>query len=245
MIEPTASAPSHDGGANVDLERIAQAAQAGFKTSEEVAVAFVREAILGGHFRPGAHLNQDRIARALGMSRIPVRVALRQLEAERLVVIHPFRGATVATLTPEEIAEVYDLRVTIECHALGFVADRLDAGTYDRLLPDAQHLDDAGAVDEKWIAARDRLYDALFAASRRDRTITLVAALRTEVAGYIAAHQVHRVHTGHVEFLRLLWDGDAEAATAWHRAHLLAVKELVVGRIRAEAPTAPVASVLD
>lgn len=245
MIEATTTDGERGEAVDDDLARIARAAQAGFKTSEEVAVAFVREAVLGGHFRPGAHLNQDRIARALGMSRIPVRVALRQLEAERLVVIHPFRGATVATLTPEEIAEVYDLRVTIECHALGFVADRLDAGTYERLLPDAQHLDDAEVVDEKWIAARDRLYDALFAASGRDRTITLVAALRTEVAGYIAAHQVHRVHTGHVEFLRLLRDGDAEAAIAWHRAHLLAVKELVVGRIRAETPTATAASAPD
>ncbi len=237
------AAPSAEAGDAI-LARLAAAAQARFRTSEEAAVAFLRDAILSGQFRPGDHLNQDRIARALGMSRIPIRAALRQLEAERLVTIHPFRGSTVATRTPDEIAELYDLRITVECLALSYVAQSLTPEVFARILPDARHLDAAEVVDEAWIAARDRLYDALFAASGRERTIRLVASLRTELAGYIAAHQVHRVrvdhaghvgHTGHVGFLTMLRDRDAAGAIAWHRPHLLAVRDMVLRNVQGEA----------
>jgi DNA-binding GntR family transcriptional regulator len=230
-------APSAEAGDAI-LTKLALAAHARFRTSEEVAVAFLRDAILSGQFRPGDRLNQDRIARALGMSRIPVRTALRQLEAERLVTIHPFRGSTVATRTPDEIAEIYDLRITVECLALSYVAQSLTPEVFARMMPEAQHLDAAEVVDEAWIAARDRLYDALFTASGRERTIGLVASLRMELAGYIAAHQVHRVrvnHAGHVEFLTMLHDGDAAGAIAWHRSHLLAVRDMVLRNVRGGA----------
>ncbi len=209
------------------LSRLAGVAQARFKTSEEVAVAFMREAILGGIFRPGDHLNQERIAKALGMSRIPVRAGLRQLEAERLVTIHPFRGARVVRLTADDIDELYELRQNIECLALRYVAERLTPRQAEELREHAAYLDDAEAVDEEWIAARERFYDTLFALSGRRRTADLVSALRIEIGGYITIHQIHRVHNGHVRFLEQLLSDDVDGAIAWHREHLLAVRDLL------------------
>ena len=209
------------------LSRLAGVAQARFKTSEEVAVAFMREAILGGIFRPGDHLNQERIAKALGMSRIPVRAGLRQLEAERLVTIHPFRGARVVRLTADDIDELYELRQNIECLALRYVAERLTPRQAEELREHAAYLDDAEVVDEEWIAARERFYDALFALSGRRRTADLVSALRIEIGGYIAIYQIHRVHNGHVRFIDQLLNDDVDGAIAWHRKHLLAVRDLL------------------
>jgi DNA-binding GntR family transcriptional regulator len=227
VIAPTGESRLDEEIDEAGLERLAGVAQARFKTSEEVAVAFMRDAILGGIFRPGDHLNQERIAKALGMSRIPVRAGLRQLEAERLVTIHPFRGARVVRLTADDIDELYELRQNIECLALRYVAERLTPRQAEELREHAAYLDDAEVVDEEWIAARERFYDALFALSGRRRTADLVSALRIEIGGYIATYQIHRVHTGHVRFLDQLLSDDIDGAIAWHRDHLLAVRDLL------------------
>lgn len=224
-------------GAAIDdagLARLAGVVQARFKTSEDVAVAFMRDAILGGIFRPGDRLNQERIATALGMSRIPVRAGLRKLEAERLVSIHPFRGARVVRLTADDIDELYELRLNIECLALRYSAARLTSEQAEEMREHARYLDEAESVDEEWIAAREGFYDALFALSGRRRTADLVSALRIEIGGYIATYQIHRVHTGHVRFLEQLLSDDIEGAIAWHREHLLAVRDLLKRQLAAD-----------
>ena len=78
----------------------------------------IRERILSGAYAEGDPLRQDAIAAELGVSRIPVREALRQLEAEGLVTFSPHRGAVVSTLSLEEIEELFELRADIECELL-------------------------------------------------------------------------------------------------------------------------------
>ena len=74
----------------------------------------LRRAIGQGLLLPGQALNQDELARRFGVSRIPLREALRTLVGEGLVVIHPGLGALVAELSADEVEEVYDLRLRLE-----------------------------------------------------------------------------------------------------------------------------------
>src|SRR5690348_7488229 len=90
----------------------------GYKTVGQMVYAVVREAITTGAFAPGEWLRQESLAEAIGVSRIPVRTALFQLEKEGLVTFHPHRGARVRTLTPAQIDEIYRLRLLLESHAL-------------------------------------------------------------------------------------------------------------------------------
>ena len=78
----------------------------------------LRRAILAGEFAPGSQLRQDELAQRFGTSRIPVREALRQLEAEGLVSILPNRGATVSSLSLDEVLELMEIRIALECRAL-------------------------------------------------------------------------------------------------------------------------------
>src|SRR5678810_63542 len=78
----------------------------------------IRERILRGRYPEGSPLRQDAIGAELGVSRIPVREALRQLEAEGLVTFNPHRGAIVSSLSLEEIGELFELRAEIECDLL-------------------------------------------------------------------------------------------------------------------------------
>src|SRR5690554_1859096 len=116
-----------------DLRALAQSVRGSFKTVEEMAQAFIREAIHRGVFRPGERLNLDTIAATLDISRMPVRSSLRPLEAEGLVQIHPHRGATVSVLRPEEIAEMYELRILLECYLIERAMERLDEEALDEL----------------------------------------------------------------------------------------------------------------
>lgn len=84
------------------------------QTVAGMTVDAMREMILRGHFPEGQPLRQDAVAEELGVSRIPVREALRQLEAEGLVTFTPHCGAVVTTLSLPEIEELFELRANIE-----------------------------------------------------------------------------------------------------------------------------------
>jgi DNA-binding GntR family transcriptional regulator len=90
----------------------------------EGLVDALREAILTGRYAPGTRLVQDDLAETFGMSRIPLREALRRLEGEGLVVISPNRGAIVRPLAPKDVVDLYDLRLALEALALRRAAER-------------------------------------------------------------------------------------------------------------------------
>jgi DNA-binding GntR family transcriptional regulator len=85
--------------------------------AEQVANV-LREAIANGTIKAGTPLRQDEVAEQLGFSRMPIRDALRQLEAEGIVSIHPTKGAQVARMDSVEISEIYALRELLESEAL-------------------------------------------------------------------------------------------------------------------------------
>ena len=84
------------------------------KTVAEAVAEKLRMRILSGALQEGAQLRQEVLAAELGVSRIPLREALRLLEGEGLVTIVPHRGAVVSVRSPDEIGELFDLRVLLE-----------------------------------------------------------------------------------------------------------------------------------
>jgi DNA-binding GntR family transcriptional regulator len=216
------------------LEALADTARSRFHTSEDAAAAFIRDAIGRGIFRPGDHLNQGRIGELLGMSRIPIRNSLRQLQAERLVTINRFRGAMVSVLSTHDIDEIYELRAAVEGMTLGKVARNLTPDLIERLRAQAKELDEAGQVKPRWAEARQQFYDQLFGVSGQSRMTELVSDLRREVAGYVAVYYVTEAHGGHLELLEMLERGDVEAAQEWHRKHVLGVRDRLIAAIEAD-----------
>ena len=95
--------------------------------------AYLREAILGGRLRPGDRIRQEEVAERLGASRLPVREALRMLEAEGLTELEPHKGARVPRLTQHEVEVIYQMRERLEPLALAESLPRLDTGDHERL----------------------------------------------------------------------------------------------------------------
>lgn len=101
-----------------DFAELASAAFQNQKSASMVVADTIRSAILRGHFFPGQAMPQEEIAKKFKVSRAPVRDALRQLESEGLIVMHPNRGAEVAKLTSGDVQEIFLIREGLESTAL-------------------------------------------------------------------------------------------------------------------------------
>jgi DNA-binding GntR family transcriptional regulator len=95
--------------------------------------AYLREAILGGELKPGDRIRQEEVAARLGASRLPVREALRMLEAEGLTEHEPHKGARVPRLTHHEVDVIYRMRERLEPLALVESLPRLSSADHERL----------------------------------------------------------------------------------------------------------------
>ena len=91
----------------------------------DLAYERIRHRIITGHYIAGAHLKEEQVAEDAGVSRTPVREALRRLDAEHLVKFVPNRGAYVASWSPSDIEELFVLRAMFEGHAAYRAATRI------------------------------------------------------------------------------------------------------------------------
>lgn len=104
-----------------------------FRTKKEVIVELIREAIMSGEFQPGDRLLQDELAERLNVSATPIREALRQLEAEGILVHSPHKGVRVADVKLEDTREIYLIRSALESLATRLATPNLDAAAVEQL----------------------------------------------------------------------------------------------------------------
>jgi DNA-binding GntR family transcriptional regulator len=203
------------------LGAIADSVRGTFQTVEEMTQSFIREAILQGVFRPGQRLNLDIIAESLGVSRMPVRAGLRQLETEGLVQINRYRGATVSVLRADEIAEIYELRILLESYLLKLAIKGMDDELLHRLETIARSLDEAKEPGAQ-LEYRYQLYETLYQRANRPRALAQVTSLRGSVGRYLLLQRVDE-HHGHEQLIGFLRARDTRGATSWLSKHLAKV----------------------
>lgn len=219
------------------LTELAEQLRGSFTTVEDMTTRFVRGAILTGAYRPGEHLAQGTIAEVLGVSRMPVRAALRELAAEGLVVFHPHRGAFVSTLSADDLAELFEIREALETIALRSVASRITPSDVARLRELASALDDVEAPPLEWRDRRTRFYEELYELAGKPRLLSLILKLRTEMGPYLMLQRVveHDHDHGHQVLLDLLEQHDSSGARKWLRQHLRTVSTQLQQLVREQA----------
>lgn len=198
----------------------------------------LREAILRGILTAGQQLRQDEIARELGVSHIPVREALRQLEAEGLVRLRPYRGFEVSELSPEEVKELYEIRIPLECQALKLAIPHLTDQDMERA---ARILDaiDAEQDPSRWSQLNTEFHAVLYAPSRRQRLLNLIRTLRTNVERYLrlyisVMHRKHYSQKEHRKILEAVRRRDTAGAVAALEEHLDIACRMLVDYLRRE-----------
>lgn len=144
----------------------------------------LRAAILAGRFEPGERLGEERLARLMRVSRGPIRDALTQLERQGLVVIKRNRGAFVARLTPEDLEELYTLRLAIERLALQRVCSMAEE---DEVAAMQEFVDEIAAhtsagISERLAADLDlRFHDLIYEAARHRRLLDAWLQMRPQI----------------------------------------------------------------
>ncbi|HZK86694.1 MAG TPA: GntR family transcriptional regulator [Syntrophomonas sp.] len=154
-----------------------------YKPLRELVLEAIREAIKNGSLQPRERLMEIQLADELGVSRTPVREALRKLELEGFIVMVPRKGAYVSDLTMKDVADVFEIRAALEGLAAALAAERIteeELETMERLLVEkgeAINLDDIG----KLVAVDTKFHEAMYQASRNERLSAIISNLREQI----------------------------------------------------------------
>lgn len=190
-------------------------------TAEEAVTSALRDAILSGRLMPGERLAQAELARQLGVSRIPLRDALRRLGEEALVRIDGRRGAWVTALSKGDIAEIYELRIMLEGRCIRYAVQNLSGRPeISAVLDLSKHMDTSRRHASEGRAARRRFYDVLYSHAGRPRMHRLIMQLRDNVGRYHLLQDTDLSHSAHSQVRRCIKDGDPDGAALAVTAHL-------------------------
>lgn len=188
----------------------------------------LRDRILRGEYGDDAPLRQDAIAAELGVSRIPVREALRQLEAEGLVVLNPHRGAVVLTLSTGEIEELFELRAQIESDLVRRAVPRVTRDDVARAREILRAFDAAFRAGDvaDWGTLNWEFHATLYAPAERPFTMAVVQRLHQQSDRYFRmqlalTHGESRASVEHRQILSAVHEGDARRAALLMRQHIL------------------------
>lgn len=217
----------------------AQAPPVRRQTVTDLALEAVREKILRGDYPEGAPLRQDALAADLGVSRIPVREALRQLEAEGLVTFSAHHGAVVSSLSLAAIEELFELRSVVEVELLRRAIPALTAADLERAEEILNAYDaafEAGDVST-WGSLNWDFHSTLLLPADRPLTMGVVQNLQNQSDRYMRmqlalTHGEGRAQQEHRAIADAASRGDDQHACALMTAHILGAGRSLVQFLR-------------
>ena len=205
----------------------------------EVVFLTLRQAIITGEFSPGERLMEVSLARQLGVSRTPVREAIRKLELEGLVIMIPRKGAQVAHITEKSLRDVVEVRMVLEEYAVALACERISPQGCEELA--RLHREFTDAVDRGEIldiAEKDEhFHDVIFQATQNDRLISIINNLREQFYRYRLEYvkdirQRSTLVTEHMALLNAIREGNQQEAKAIMRTHLTNQLNAVIANIQ-------------
>jgi len=198
----------------------------GRQTAQDAVSGALREDILTGVLAPGDQLVQEALAERYGVSRVPLREALKMLESEGQVVYHPHRGYFVVELSVADLREVYHLRALLEDAALREAVPALDDVDVAEISTLAQDVEAASAEGDviAMAEANRRFHFAMYDAAGLPRLSRLLRQLWDATDAYRAMYYQAepnrvRVTDEHSRMLDALVARDTDALVALHDEH--------------------------
>ncbi|MEI9849915.1 MAG: GntR family transcriptional regulator [Sphingomonas sp.] len=185
----------------------------------------LRRRILEGRYSEEQFIRQDVIANELGVSRIPVREALAQLESEGLVIREKYRGAIVPRLSVKEITEIYELRAMIEPYLLSHAIANITPRQIRELRGIVALSQDTDKVSD-WAGLNVDFHRKLYEVADKPLTLQVLDNLLVRADRYLKLQNFHSLATKnesdaqHARILELVEQRDVERATLALRTHI-------------------------
>jgi DNA-binding GntR family transcriptional regulator len=204
-----------------------------YKTRTQLVVEILREKILSGEIVAGQALRQAALAEELNVSRIPVREALLQLEAEGLVSFEPHKGASATELSIDQVDELFELRAMIEgdllAASLEHITDEALAAATEILSKLDSALGKENAANT-WSELNSEFHNCLYSGANRPQTADLVNILNKNADRYIRMHLlwaggISKAGPEHAELLDFCKSRNVEKAVDKLKQHILSSRD--------------------
>jgi DNA-binding GntR family transcriptional regulator len=198
----------------------------------------LRDDVLSGRLPAGQRLSQEALAEQFQVSRVPIRDALRELEAEGLVVSYPRAGMKVADLSADDLEELYDMRLALEPVVARLATPRVRAADLATMRKYLDVMSSSGELSADWFSAHAKFHSALNDRSDRVRMCRLCDSLRQQTERYVrvfrfAIERADELGAEHELIYEAASGGDAEAVAAEVYTHLALVRDRVLAYLRA------------
>lgn len=203
------------------------------------AYEYLKHAIIVDEIPPGSPLVELELSESLQMSRTPIREAMRQLETEGLVTTYPARGSFVTVLTPDDVQEIYELRLALELWALEHSIARITDEELDALQAAFEEGYRTGAWETLNNADRG-LHDLITEKAWSRRLLMLLSLLNTQAERirYQSARSLGRddlSYREHLHIIQCIRERDLEKSRAALRTHLRSVANSAMDAAKAQA----------
>lgn len=152
----------------------------------DVVYNTIRDAILSGKLAPGERLMENQLAEKLGVSRTPIREALRMLGQENLVGLVPRKGAQVLDMSEKDIKDILEIRSSLETLAVGLACSRMtdeELAELKKIQEEFVQASNSGDF-EKMATIDERFHDRIFRSIRNDKLLYVVNNLKMQLFRY-------------------------------------------------------------
>jgi DNA-binding GntR family transcriptional regulator len=188
----------------------------------------LRDQIIKGEIKEGEQLNQAQVASWFDVSRVPVREALLQLEAEGLVHLVAHRGAVVAALSIDEIEELVELRCALEVAVLKIAIPRMTQPVFavaEHVLMQYERALAREADLSTWGELNWKFHSTLYEAANRPKFMSMIRTVNNNVDRYVRlylflSHDLDRLKSDHRKILELCRKRDVPAACEFLESHI-------------------------
>ena len=199
----------------------------------------LRRRILNGQLAEGTTLRQERLATELGVSRIPLREAIRHLEAEGLVVSELHKGTVVSSLSPSELEELFGIRMQLETWLFEAAIPRMTQADFDLAEALIEEASKTGDVSN-WGELNWRFHEALYRASGSRIALKLLRSVHDNAARYvnlqlIVMQDVERELSDHHAMLAYARLRDVERGVDMLRRHIARVSRNLMASLSRDA----------
>ncbi len=193
----------------------------------DIVFQTLRNAIITGELQPGERLMETQLGEKLGVSRTPIREAIRKLELEGLVVMIPRKGAQVAQFTEKDIQDVLEVRAALEALSARLACKRMDDRSFLKLqLAIAEYSYAAKNKDLETMIEKDvEFHDIICMATQNDKLIQLFNNLKEQVNRYRITYlknveDSEMVEAEHLAILEALKNKEEEVASKLAAKHI-------------------------
>ena len=210
-----------------------------YQPLREAVCETLRDAIRKGILEPGERLMEVQLAEELGISRTPVREAIRKLEQEGYVIMMPRRGTYVSDISTNDVKEIFEIRSALESLAAGLAARRIEPDeleTLQNLLVEIEGYIAKNDI-EKIVETDIKFHGLLYQVSRNDRLVSIISNLKEQLARFRTLSmsypgRLQETLEEHSEMVEAIANGDASAARDAAEHHMERAEKTLLMALR-------------